>query len=368
MLVIGGGPVGLAAAIGLRMATDLAVVVAEAGGEPQERFGESLPPDILLALDRLGLADAFRAGGHLPCPGSISVWGREQPGHNDFILNPMGPAWHIDRVRFEAMLRARAIDVGATIRTRARAVGVARASDGFAVALRHASGDERAVRAGRVLDASGSRAWFARRQGATRREHDRMLAVVRFARIAAGTFTSQTVVEATRDGWWYCARLPEDRIVTVLVTERREARSLTRDGYARWHRLLAATTLLAPRLQVCGLDGERFRTSAVGSSMLDRVEGRGWLAIGDAASALDPIASRGIHQALADAADATRVIAAAAGHAEPPPWRYEDRVAERFEDYLANRAHVYALEQRWPDAPFWQRRAGDPEILRVPES
>jgi 2-polyprenyl-6-methoxyphenol hydroxylase-like FAD-dependent oxidoreductase len=91
--------------------------------------------------------------------------------------------------------------------------------------------------------------------------------------------------------------------------------------------------------------------------MLDRVEADRWLAVGDAASALDPIAAQGIYKALMDAADATMTIAAAVGRIEPPPWRYSDRVAARFEDYLANRAHLYELEQRWTDAPFWRQRA-----------
>lgn len=357
VLVIGGGPAGLAASIDLRVSTGLDVVVAEAGDEPAERFGESLPPDILVALDRLGLSDAFRADGHLPCPGSISLWGREKPGHNDFILNPLGPAWHIHRARFEAMLRARAAQTGASICTRTRAVAVNRSDDGFDVMLQHPSEGQRWVRASRVLDATGWRAWFARRQGATRRKHDRMIAIVRLAGIASGRFTSQTIVEATPDGWWYCARLPDDRIVTVLMAEQRDARALTLGGYARWRQLLASTTLLAPRLDACRLDEERFRSYPATSSMLDRVEADRWLAVGDAASALDPIAAQGIYKALADAADATRTIAAAVGRGAPPPWRYSDRVAARFEDYLANRAHIYGLERRWTGAPFWRHRA-----------
>jgi flavin-dependent dehydrogenase len=285
------------------------------------------------------------------------VWGREKPGHNDFILNPLGPAWHIHRGRFEAMLRARAGLVGASICTRTRAVAVRCVDDGFDVLLRHPSEGERCVRAAWVVDATGSRGWFARRQGATRVKHDRMIAIVRFADLAAGTFTSQTVVEATPDGWWYCARVPDDRIVTVLVTEQREARALAAGGYDRWRALLAATSLVAPRLDACRLQAERFRSYPVGSSMLDFVEGDRWLAVGDAACALDPICAQGIYKALADAADATRTIAAAAAGSEPPTWRYADRVAARFQDYLANRAHLYGLERRWPGAPFWRHRA-----------
>jgi flavin-dependent dehydrogenase len=357
VLVIGGGPAGLATAIELRQSTDLDVVVVEARDEPTERFGESVPPDILVALDRLDLSHAFRADRHLPCPGNISLWGRDKPGHNDFILNPMGPAWHISRARFEAMLRTRAAQMGASICTGTRAVAETRTDHQFEVVLQDPAGGRRAMRAPWVVDASGWRAWFARRQGANRRRLDRMLAIVRFAALRSGTFTAQTVVEATPEGWWYCARVPDGLIVTVLMTERHAARALTHGGYAGWRELLAGTSLLAPRLDACGLDDECLRAYPVASAMLDRVEGDGWIAVGDAASAYDPLASQGIHKALADAADASRTIAAATGRAQPPPWRYGERVAARFDDYVANRSHLYALERRWTERPFWRRRA-----------
>ncbi|WAC90205.1 NAD(P)/FAD-dependent oxidoreductase [Mycobacterium sp. Aquia_213] len=341
--------------IDLRLRTGLDVVVAEAGGETVERFGESVPPDILLALDRLGLSDVFRADGHCSCPGSVSFWGRNKPGYNDFILNPIGPAWHIDRPRFEAMLRARARETGASMWTATRAVAVDAADDGFIVTLRHRSQGTRRVRAAWVVDATGCAAWFARRQGARRCTHDRMVAIVRLADIGSGAFTAQTLVEATAQGWWYCARLPHDRIVTVLVTDRHAARGARLADYARWRELLGCTTLLAPRLDACRLGEERFRTYPVASATLDRVEGDRWLAIGDAASSLDPIAAQGIFKALADAADATEVIAAAAS-CSAPPWGYTERVAARFEDYLANRAYLYGLERRWAGAPFWRQR------------
>jgi 2-polyprenyl-6-methoxyphenol hydroxylase-like FAD-dependent oxidoreductase len=223
--------------------------------------------------------------------------------------------------------------------------------------LQDPPGGRRAMRASWVVDASGWRAWFARRQGASRRRLDRMLAIVRLAALRSGTFTAQTVVEATPEGWWYCARLPDERLVTVLMTERRAARELTLGGYAAWREQLAGTRLLAPRLDACGLDEERLRAYPVASAILDRVEGDGWIAVGDAASAYDPLASQGIHKALADAADAARTIAAAAGRARPPAWRYGERVAARFDDYLATRAHLYALERRWTDRPFWLERA-----------
>lgn len=353
VVVLGGGPAGLATAIELRQSSALEVVVVEARGAPSERYGESLPPDIIVALDRLGVSAAFRADGHLPCPGSVSAWGSDRPGFNDFILSPLGPGWHISRARFEAMLRARALDCGASVRTNTRAVDAAPTDDGFELTLRRADGRCDVVRTSWVVDATGWRAWFARRQGAARTEVDRKVAIVRFARIRSGSFTAQTIVEATPEGWWYCARLPGDRITTAFVTAPRAARALLQHDHAALREQLANTQLLASRLAECAVTDEQFRACPVPSGVLDVTRGGRWFAVGEAASAYDPIVSRGIHTALADARDAATTILSEVGTTPPPAVPYEQRVTARFDEYRADRARLYAQEQRWAARPFW---------------
>ena len=36
---------------------------------------------------------------------------------------------------------------------------------------------------------------------------------------------------------------------------------------------------------------------------------------------------------------------------------HEANIAERYRQYLQQRAYFYALERRWPDAPFWRNRS-----------
>ena len=357
VLVVGGGPAGSATAIGLATSTGLAVVVADARTTPAERYGETLTPGTLAALDRLGLADAFRADGHLPCPGGVSVWGRARPGHSDHVLDPLGPAWHIDRRRFESRLHARAVEVGVDLRTATQVVGTSTEGGRTAVRLREAAGGTATVRPRWVVDASGGAAWFAGRQGAVRHTADRLVAVLRFADLEAGRFTAQTVVEATTTGWWYASRLPGDRIVTALVTDRSATAALLHASGRRWSEELSATTLVGPLLDRVRLRGEPLRCRPVRVSVLDRPAGPGWLAVGDAASERDPITGCGIHDALLDAADATWTIAAAVGERESPPWRYQDRVRARFETHRQTRAALYASERRWPSEPFWRARS-----------
>lgn len=363
VLVLGGGPAGLAMAINLRQRAPVSILVVEAGDGPKERFGETVPPDILVPLHRLGLSSRFREAGHLLCPGSVSSWGRTRVGYNDFILNPMGSAWHLNRPRFEGMLAEKAVQSGATLECRTRFISGDFTGDGYDMLLRHQSDGEYRTHAHWVVDATGPNACFARQRGAKQAVHDRMIGIARFASLQSGSFPSQTILEAVQQGWWYGARLPENRVVTMFVTEPENVRRLTANGHALWRDGLQSTNLLGPRIEACDLAEEKVICFPVLSSILDRVEGERWLAIGDAASCYDPISSQGIYKALIDTADAGAHVAAAMGFGKVPPWRYSSHVSDRFRDYLANRAYLYGLEQRWPDSMFWHRRtqATEPE-------
>ena len=349
-VVLGGGPAGLAAAIELRRRAEVSVLVADARDGGRERIGESAPPDLLAVLERLGLADRFRAGGHVPCPGHASVWGGERVGYNDFILSPMGPAWRLDRRRFDGMLETAAVDAGATVLRRTRFLRADR--DGLLLAL--PDGKEKSVQAGYVIDATGPSARFARSQGARPRVDDRLFALARITEILAGTMTWQTLLEATRDGWWYAARLPGEKVIAMFVTDRQGLRRIREED--AWDRALAGTTLVGPTLSGLEPSWDRgaSRVHPVYSSILDRTEGDGWIAAGDAASSYDPIAAQGIHKAISDGIAAGRRSAAAiAGNTlEIDP----DRIQTGFRDYCLNRRHLYGLERRWPDAPFWSVR------------
>jgi flavin-dependent dehydrogenase len=98
-------------------------------------------------------------------------------------------------------------------------------------------------------------------------------------------------------------------------------------------------------------------TALAPSAILSRVVGDRWLAVGDAASACDPVAAQGIVKALCDGEAAADAIAAwFAGAGDAPLLAYQDGVFARFRDYVRLRRHLYGRERRWPQAPFWQNR------------
>ena len=94
-----------------------------------------------------------------------------------------------------------------------------------------------------------------------------------------------------------------------------------------------------------------------GVTYLDQLTGPGWAAAGDAAVSFDPLSSQGILTALLMGRDAGDAVAAMLTNIGPEPLlRYSSNYATLLDTHMRRRMAYYALEQRWPNAPFWARR------------
>ena len=116
----------------------------------------------------------------------MSVWGTDEPVATDFIFDPNGHGWHLDRARFDATLRDAARDAGMEV-VPARLVEVVRDGAGWCVTL---AGDKQGgneLRTAWLIDATGRRAAVARRAGAARRRDDALVAFYTRFRTRAGT-------------------------------------------------------------------------------------------------------------------------------------------------------------------------------------
>ena len=92
------------------------------------------------------------------------------------------------------------------------------------------------------------------------------------------------------------------------------------------------------------------------SSTLERVTGANWLAVGDAAMAVDPLSAQGIYRALESGIAAAEAIGSEAGEKAQAIQRYEWRVRHAFDAYLRKRLTYYRSETRWRQSVFWSRR------------
>jgi flavin-dependent dehydrogenase len=165
-------------------------------------------------------------------------------------------------------------------------------------------------------------------------------------------------VTAEPDGWWYTALVPGGRRVLAFHTDAdMDAARSTVDlgGLMARAREQAA---LEPLLEAFRPDaGTSVSRCAAHSSWIESVAGLGWIAIGDAALACDPLSAQGLLNALYTALLGAQVVREAlAGGGIDALRDYQsavDRMREAYRDLL--RAW-YSLETRWTDRPFWSRR------------
>ena len=339
---MGGGPAGLAAAIFLAQAGVAVRVVTWDNGNG-DKIGESLAPDSKPILQQLGVWEAFLDDNHLPCPGNRSSWGSATLTDYHFIGNPYGSGWHLDRPRFESRLaqRARSLEVEIAIGRIVPAVERSRGQWHLKILP-----DNREIVVSFIIDATGRNSWFARHQGVKRCLDDRQIAIAAFLNPRDRPIEDATsLVEAVEDGWWYSALLPDDRLAVFRATDPGWDRH-------RWWQEVTATDYTSDRVR-CYSKNARITVVPANSSRLERSSGEGWLAIGDAAIAYDPLSAHGLTLALASARDATTAILTGNSQAFAA---YDRRLQTAYHRYRQMRQQIYAIEQRWSQSPYWSRR------------
>lgn len=291
----------------------------------------------------------------------------------DFIRSPYGPGWHLDRSRFDAMLREGAREAGADVLA-SRVLKVVREGERWRADLRAVTsggagsdGTEpgndapTAVQCRWLLDCTGRGGRIAATCGAERRYEDRQVAFyLRFRGEAGSDRDGRTLVESAREGWFHSALLPTGERIVTLFTDAaggwaREAGRV--EGFVE---LMRAETVHLERLMAThgyvAVDGPA--STDARSSRLDRMYGEGWLAAGDAATAFDPLASQGILSALYSGIKAARaVVGAIAGEADALP-AYQRALESVYEHFVNARRGYHAQETRWPDSAYWSARNG----------
>jgi flavin-dependent dehydrogenase len=357
VVVVGGGPAGSAAAIGLAR-RGASVVVLERTRYEEQRVGETLAPETGWWLRALRGGQPGPTCDHLSSPGIRSVWGDSEPRERCFVFDPHGSGWHVDRRRFDADLSRSAGCAGAVVLEGAALAACERQGGSWRLSGRCLQG-RFDLSCGFVVDASGRRAVVARTQGARRVCADPLVAVVRYLSDEFREPEACALIEAVEQGWWYTAPLPGNRIVAAFLTD---ADLVGGHPAKAWDASLAGAPFTASRLAGRGAVAEA-RCVAAGGSWLDRVWGAGWLAAGDAAAAHDPLSGHGVLRALRGGLRAAQAVAHAAEGQRATLDAYAHDAASDVASYLEERERIYGSEHRFRDAPFWARRRHPPKEL-----
>ena len=332
----------------------LRIALVDAGRVTPFRIGESVPPTIKPFLDQLGLGTFFQNDGHEPAFRTFSAWGQPELISNEFFLYVHNKGWRLDRARFDRMLRTEAELRGAIPLT---AVITALILDQNSWRIN--CGQAGTISARFVVDATGRSATLSRLLGLKPVKHDSLLACAVFfeqheQKDLPGA--DAAVVESCREGWWYTVPLPERRRVAMLITDTDLAQHLRVSHYAAWQDCLEKTRHIQPLLATARpLSLPLFWSAA--SLYFDSTSQANMLAVGDALSSFDPLSSQGIVKALRSAIFASYAIADRFLRDDTSGMkRYYTLTQREFSSYLDTRRDYYRQEQRWPYAPFWQRR------------
>lgn len=367
--IAGGGPAGCAAALQLRERFPASsVLLLEASDYSRWRVGDTLPPPSSRVLAHLQILRQFLDEGEsrqmaAPGHGSLSTW-RQAPGlagSQDFLFELDGMGFQLDRRRFDRFLADQASDRGAELRQSTRVVDLQKKGSLYRLEL-ETSGRRTQVEARYLLDATGRPASLARRLGARREAFDRQVGIFTFRRPGEDGTPSlgeqRPLVEPAAEGWWYASAQPEGRAMVAFITDADlPALRRLRDGET-FDRELASTELIAPRLR--GLRERPPQVSASASGRLVPFAGEDWLAAGDAALAVDPLAGLGILKALAHGAFAGYALADRLKGKRDAFSKYQALLEPESGNYLRHRARFYREEHRYSTATFWTRRQALP--------
>lgn len=364
VVVMGAGPAGAATAIACRR-LGLSVALVHRHTGCLTRPAEHVATSARRPLADLGLWDDFVAADHPPCAASYTAWGtsdldwvepaqsaeparRHPSAYQVPRQQPSEHGWLVDRRRLNRWLRQAALDAGATL---------------HATTTHPLADDVGFVRPGTprgrfVVDATGRRGRLAGQLGTSRRVADTLLAFT--TTLDPGDHRLETapvvLVEAVRTGWWHTAPAPDGGLVATFVTDPAVARLSERPPEQVWAGALTASEHTAARLRHHRQELP-LRCLPTGASALDRAAGHRWLAVGDAALALDPLGGGGVEQALQGGLDAARtIVATLLGGDRTATARYDADIQARFRYHLDARRRVYEGERRWPTATFWRHR------------
>lgn len=341
--IVGGGPAGCAAALTLLRYSKLRPVVIERSSYDGWRVGETLSPGVLPLLAYLGAEQILAEHGQRRAYATSAAWGSNDVVSRDFLFTGGGDAWHLDRNRFDASLAQLVTERGGTVLT---STPVQKVEPRWTI-----NGE---LTASYVIDATGRHASFARTQGAQASSDDHLTGLVAIFEGGDGAHTA-TLVEAVEDGWWYSARLPDDRTVVAFMTDADVVRSGRLHEPEAWLERLGETR--STRLRIVNAQLVHGPVACPAHShLLQPVAGDGWIAAGEAAAGFDPLSSMGIGYAIASGIQSARVASSALGGNAEHARLYASDVAQHYRAYLAKRQAYYLIEKRWPESPFWARR------------
>ncbi|MCP9800727.1 NAD(P)/FAD-dependent oxidoreductase [Synechococcus sp. RedBA-s] len=325
VIVVGGGPGGASAAIACAT-RGLKVCLLERSRKAEERPGETLHPGVEPLLSQLGVGDRLESVVGARHPGIWVDWGKQRR-FVAFGGDAVGPwsGYQVRRAEFDALLLARAAEVGVVIKRPCAVTGVC-PSDGRRHGVLTSAGP---LTARMLVDATGRARALCRMRGlACPAYSSRLVANYGYVGGSCPVRDDAPALVGDAFGWTWTA--------------------MVRPGLYQWTRL-SFSGPIDPYWMPEEFQGlpilRRTRGVDVSWRMPSRVAHDGWFLVGDAAATLDPASSHGVLRSIMSGMMAGHLIGAVLAGTAPESEAaraYHDWVAQWFQADLARMKTFYA--------------------------
>ena len=364
-IVIGGGPAGSTVA-SLLSQWGRRVLLLEKEVFPRHHIGESLLPGTVIVMRRLGVFEKVARAGFVPKHGATYVWGKSRKPWTiqfaelsdkplGFRGNPQN-SFQVDRAKFDKILLDHSRESGVTVMEGCAVTGVTRdANQVMHVDYLDREKHAQTARGLICVDASGQNCILGDKMG-LRDFNESLRNIAVYSYFQGGKPLGDLVpdlnsesngnifVAANEIGWVWYIPLGDDRYSVGLVTQGANSREINRAGRSKYYRdSLDATPEIAHLLREARMESDSVYSQSDWSYICRKVQGPGYLLVGDAAAFVDPILSTGVHLAMDGALKAALAINTSLTDAQ-----LTDRAMEWYErEYQKSASDYLHMAQHW---------------------
>ncbi|MBC3872346.1 NAD(P)/FAD-dependent oxidoreductase [Undibacterium flavidum] len=357
VLILGGGPSGIAAGIALLKRGDVDVMIVERGDYSEYKYGESLSSGVRSTLEYLDVWDDFAQVQNLSPYYSQVNWGDDAQRQLGYMFTPHGTGWNLDRLAFDKLLANAFVNRGGKLQCDSQVITCEhQAYRGWRVLVKSKDQQMQTIVCKYIIDASGRRGVMRTNLNLALTVYDRLIGVSCIGKLPAnGAPVLDHQVEACKYGWWHLSPMPDNQVSVVLMTDPDIAHKMQACHPDVWRGLLKELPFLGKAVEGA-IFSDHPRSFPCFSSYLKDAGGKDWVAVGDAVASYDPISSSGIPRALANGIHGAFMAVDGLFSSGDLLTTYSDSIAQDFKQYLQTQWQYYQRETRWPDAVFWARR------------
>jgi flavin-dependent dehydrogenase len=350
VIIVGGGPAGIATAITLR-AKGIHCCVVEAHKTPIRKSGEAIPPNAKPLLKQLGILSLAEDKKHTVYYGNKSCWGSDRLEEKEFIADRLGHGFLLDRLYFETQLQDLYKNTNPSFYSGYKLKKVVSGEEEVIATIEN-DAETITLKSNFIVDATGRKASVCRHLGIQKENLDTQFAITFNVKLPT-EIPHEISVEATKNGWWYVAPFAENEVTMMfftlkeLIPAKEKVKEFLQDEFQN-------TIHLSKTIQ--NIKIERTKIMPAGTSCLQIPFGKNWLAVGDAAYSFDPISSYGITSALASGFYGGHAVADFLHGKKEALDVYRYVVENAFQAYLHKLIAHYDLEKRWEQSSYWTNR------------